>query len=611
MSSIATQLYYTYNLNHGVKLTVLPMAFLTGNKEGHTFYISVVNNKGSVDLSDASVSGWFIPNDKGLVDDLSVPLSGRIESNTAILSLPQEAYLETGRFSLVINLNKNGKTSTIFWGSGNVSRSNTDSQVDVGDVIPSLEDLLAQISRIEKAITDANAAKDAANTAAKYANDEAKKIDGLTVDAKSTDMPSAEVSVKNGVRHISFGLVTPRIAFEVETGAAGTDVKIEQSGTPENPVVKLTIPRGDTGNVNGLDYYEGEPAALGEASPGTVNGVARGNHVHPMPSANDVGARPNTWMPNANDVGALPKDGTAKNAQRLEGKSAKYYDAQDNLLDNGHFANPVNQRRQVVYSGAEQYTIDRWRSTSTLSVTVGEEKITLACAQDALTMGGFRQYIAPERKIQDGDVLTLACMSADGVTHIGTATASVTSTVDAFGDHESTFTGQINAQEGYAQFLVPIGGSIDLVWALLIKGEYSAEDIAFKPRRYIDEYLECARYYQYVYMRRPVGSFNSTSVMLINVPLIVPMRRNDPAVNTLITPTGIRLAGDSHEITRYTMSMSNYNPKEGNCALVSMEFSPTLAKMADSYNAAYLVNTLSLGLSCDLPDPSLEEGDEE
>lgn len=321
MSSIATQLYYTYNLNHGVKLTVLPMAFLTGNKEGHTFYISVVNNKGSVDLSDASVSGWFIPNDKGLIDDLSVPLSGRIESNTAILSLPQEAYLETGRFSLVINLNKNGKTSTIFWGSGNVSRSNTDSLVDVGDVIPSLEDLLAQISRIEKAITDANAAKDAANTAAKYANDEAKKIDGLTVDAKSTDMPSAEVSVKNGVRHISFGLVTPRITFEGETGAAGTDVKIEQSGTPENPVVKLTIPRGDTGNIDGLDYYEGNPAALGTASPGTANGVARGNHVHPMPSAADVGARPDSWTPSAEEVGALPSDGTAADASKLGGKT--------------------------------------------------------------------------------------------------------------------------------------------------------------------------------------------------------------------------------------------------------------------------------------------------
>lgn len=325
MSSIATQLNYTYNLNHGVRLTILPMAFLTGNKEGHTFYISVVDNKGPVDLSDVSVSGWFIPNDKGLIDDLSVPLRGRIESNTAILSLPQEAYLETGRFSIVINLNKNGKTSTIFWGTGNVSRSNTDSLVDVGDVIPSLEDLLAQISRIEKAITDANAAKDAANTAAKYANDEAKKIDGLTVDAKSTDMPSAEVSMKNGVRHISFGLVTPRITFEVETGAAGTDAEIKQSGTPENPIVKLTIPRGDTGNINGLDYYEGNPAALGTASPGTTNGVARGNHVHPMPSADDVGARPNTWMPSADDVGALPSDGTAANASKLGGNNPEYY----------------------------------------------------------------------------------------------------------------------------------------------------------------------------------------------------------------------------------------------------------------------------------------------
>ena len=321
MSSIATQLNYTYNLNHGVRLTILPMAFLTGNKEGHTFYISVVDNKGPVELSDVSVSGWLIPNDKGLVDDLSVPLSGKTEFNTAILSLPQEAYFETGRFSLVINLNKNGKTSTIFWAAGNISRSNTDSQVDVGNVIPSLEDLLSQISRIENATNSANAATINANNATQRANDAAANIEGMTVGAHSTSSPNVNISEKDGVKHIEFGLVTPSITFEAETGAAGTEVEIEQSGTPENPVVKLTIPRGDTGNINGLDYYESNPAALGKASPGTTNGVARGNHVHPMPSAEDVHARPDTWMPDANDIGALPKDATAADSSKLGGKT--------------------------------------------------------------------------------------------------------------------------------------------------------------------------------------------------------------------------------------------------------------------------------------------------
>jgi hypothetical protein len=95
----------------------------------------------------------------------------------------------------------------------------------------------------------------------------------------------------NGNKLLTFGIpagVTPVITFEVETGAAGSDVQMEQSGTPDAPHIKLTIPRGDTGAVEGVDYYTGNPAALGTASPGTSNGVARGNHVHPMPTADQI-----------------------------------------------------------------------------------------------------------------------------------------------------------------------------------------------------------------------------------------------------------------------------------------------------------------------------------
>lgn len=40
-----------------------------------------------------------------------------------------------------------------------------------------------------------------------------------------------------------------------------------------------------------------------------------------------------------------------------------------NLLDNWYFANPINQRMQTMYTGSG-YTIDRWRSTGNLSVSV-------------------------------------------------------------------------------------------------------------------------------------------------------------------------------------------------------------------------------------------------
>lgn len=70
------------------------------------------------------------------------------------------------------------------------------------------------------------------------------------------------------------------------------------------PIKTIKGAKGDTGAVEGLEYYAASPAALGTATPGASDLVARGDHVHPMPSASDVGARPDTWMPSAEDVGA-------------------------------------------------------------------------------------------------------------------------------------------------------------------------------------------------------------------------------------------------------------------------------------------------------------------
>lgn len=74
------------------------------------------------------------------------------------------------------------------------------------------------------------------------------------------------------------------------------------------PIKTIKGAKGDTGAVEGLEYYAASPAALGTASPGASDLVARGDHVHPMPSASDVGARPDTWMPSASDVGARALD---------------------------------------------------------------------------------------------------------------------------------------------------------------------------------------------------------------------------------------------------------------------------------------------------------------
>ena len=59
---------------------------------------------------------------------------------------------------------------------------------------------------------------------------------------------------------------TPQISMNVSTGNPGTSASVNVTGTAENPVINLTVPRGDTGDtgpagangytpVRGTDYW--------------------------------------------------------------------------------------------------------------------------------------------------------------------------------------------------------------------------------------------------------------------------------------------------------------------------------------------------------------------
>lgn len=56
------------------------------------------------------------------------------------------------------------------------------------------------------------------------------------------------------------------------------------------PIKTIQGPKGDTGAVEGLEYYEDAPSAPGTASPGASDLVARGDHVHPYPTPEQIGA---------------------------------------------------------------------------------------------------------------------------------------------------------------------------------------------------------------------------------------------------------------------------------------------------------------------------------
>lgn len=284
------------NLCDPLKMDMLDTIFQQGDKNAQILRIEVMDGEGKADLTGMTVTGQF---ERG--DGSRVPYeSATINNNVVNVTIPEACYNVSGAFVAFVRLtSENGYVRrTILRIAGMIVPQSDGPLVDSGNVLPSIDELVARVESMENAAEACNTATVNANAAAEAANKAAAAADGwanAVVSASTLEGGSdATVTVdtqEDKTKIINFGIpagVTPNITFEVETGAPGSDVQMVQSGTIEAPRIKLTIPRGDTGAVDGIDYYTGDPAALGAASPGTANGVARGNHVHPMPTGDDI-----------------------------------------------------------------------------------------------------------------------------------------------------------------------------------------------------------------------------------------------------------------------------------------------------------------------------------
>lgn len=138
---------------------------LIGDNLAHTWRVRVFDGGGAVALTGATVTGYFVRTDGN-----TVAVQGSVEGSTAIVTLAQACYAFEGDLKGVMRLTLGGKTVTLSVLTLMVRKVLTDAIIDPGNVIPSLEDLLAQIEAMETATAAANTAAGAANTAAAAAN---------------------------------------------------------------------------------------------------------------------------------------------------------------------------------------------------------------------------------------------------------------------------------------------------------------------------------------------------------------------------------------------------------------------------------------------------------
>ena len=495
------------------KMTPLKSLYASGDKNAHTFELSLYRGAQEMDLSGASARGYFIR-----ADGYTVPITGAISGNVVTLTLSERCYYVVGNFNLIIKVFIGESRKSVFWGNGYVVRSMTDAIVDEENVIPSLDELLAQIAAAESAAkaantaatnannatkaastatTNANTATKAANTAAtnannatkaastattnantatKAANTAAGKIDNMTVQVSGLEAgatPTANLELVDGHYNLSFSIpkgdkgntgatgATPEITVKVVTGEPGTAASVKQTGTAEAPVIELTIPRGDTGSLGNLTINGKAPDAAGKV---TLT---------------------------AADLGALDKN-------------VHMY----NLLDNSDFVHPVAQAGVNGAHGATGYAVDRWMRTSGATVSQAADGLKIVSDKTNWT-AGIQQRIEAKRF---ADVMTFAVRGVFPVAcrlfvYIGSGTTNFGTAYFQGDAAERTLVLKLTKLDGLTGdevvnvYISPdtesTGTAAVVRWAALYEGEYTAETLpSYVPKGYAAELAECLRYYR-------------------------------------------------------------------------------------------------------------------
>lgn len=268
-------LEYSADILVGIGMTAMPSLFAMGDKLAHVLRVRVKAGGKPVDLT-----GWTVTASVVRQDQATVMMAGRVVGDAAEVTLEAPCYSQSGGFTLSVAIGREQQLITIFCGRGDVTRTRTDSLVDPGHTIPSVDEIIAQYGLMKTAVQNTDAATkradDAANNAQKVANDVQKKLDnGEFVGAQGPKGEKGEPGAQ-GPRGEKGD--TGERGPQGETGATGPQGPQGETGAigPQGPrgETGATGPQGPKGKDGEVTFesltdeqiasLRGEPGAKGE-----------------------------------------------------------------------------------------------------------------------------------------------------------------------------------------------------------------------------------------------------------------------------------------------------------------------------------------------------------
>lgn len=317
--SIAMRLKYKVERDAPL-VTRMPVTLLMqGDEAAQEIVVEMLDGGAPMNLSGYSAVLYL-----RRADGQRVRNPGSVTGNAASVTLDAACYSVPGSYIASMVLSADGEDRTVLRLAGYVESDGEGPVIDPTGEIPGYDDLARAYAELEAAIKAAETATEAASDAAEEAgnkaeaaetaagaanraaaaaaqsagladtaarnasaaaasaNAAAQKIEGMTVSASGLEegsQPTAAISEQDGAKHIAFGIpagatgpkgdtgATPDLSIgEVTTGAPGTQAAAAITGTPEAPVLNLTIPRGDAG--------EGDVSSVDGILPGDDGDVA-------------------------------------------------------------------------------------------------------------------------------------------------------------------------------------------------------------------------------------------------------------------------------------------------------------------------------------------------
>ena len=127
---------------------------IPGDGDAHVWEIAINERGQPANLDGYSVSALFVREDKN-----SIYIAGNSSGNIASVTLTQQCYAIAGQLRGIMRISKNGNVLSACETFFSVREPVPNQYIDPGEIIPSLEELLAQMDALEQLEEDVSAAE--------------------------------------------------------------------------------------------------------------------------------------------------------------------------------------------------------------------------------------------------------------------------------------------------------------------------------------------------------------------------------------------------------------------------------------------------------------------